>query len=126
MPISLALPLLCVARFRALFSDDARELSEFAYYAALMLFGLGNAGSRVARNALVLHLVPNAVMGRVAMFFSAADRLLRTVLTFTCTLIVARGSASLGFAVLLAVLLVAFAGTLATRDIVRTAKTSAA
>ena len=100
--------------------------TEFAYYAALMLFGLGNAGSRVARNALVLHLVPNAVMGRVAMFFSAADRLLRTVLTFTCTLIVARGSATLGFAVLLAVLLAAFAGTLATRDIVRTAKATAA
>jgi MFS family permease len=93
--------------------------SEGAYYAALLLFGLGNAGSRVARNALVLHRVPNAVMGRVGMFFNAADRLLRTVLTFVCTLIVAHHGAALGFAVLLVVLLLAFAGTLATRTAVR-------
>lgn len=93
--------------------------TEFAYYAALLLFGLGNAGSRVARNALVLQLVPNAVMGRVGMFFSAADRLLRTVLTFACTLIIAHASAALAFALLLVVLLAAFAGTLATRAVIR-------
>lgn len=99
--------------------------SENAYYLALLLFGLGNAGSRVARNALVLSLVPNAVIGRVAMTFSVADRLLRTVLTFACTLMVARASATLGFAVLLLVLLAAFAGTLATRDVVRLPKPTA-
>ena len=100
--------------------------TEFAYYAALLLFGLGNAGSRVARNALVLQLVPNAVMGRVGMFFSAADRLLRTVLTFACTLIIAHASAALAFALLLLVLLAAFAGTLATRAVVRRGPAAAA
>ncbi len=99
--------------------------TEAAYYAALLLFGLGNAGSRVARNALVLHRVPNVVMGRVGMFFNAADRLLRTVLTFGCTLIVAHHGAALGFALLLVVLLLAFAGTLATRGAVREAGASA-
>ncbi len=89
------------------------------YYAALLLLGLGSAGSRVARGALVLNLVPNTVMGRVQMFFSAFDRLLRTILTFAATVIVARSSASLGFAGLGLVVLVAFAAMLASRSSVR-------
>lgn len=90
------------------------------YYAALLLLGFGNAGSRVARGALVLNLVPNAVMGRVQMFFSAFDRLLRTVLTFGATMIVARASASLGFACLSLLLLIAFVTMLASRSSIRT------
>lgn len=90
-----------------------------SYYVALGLFGLGNAGSRVARNALVLHLVPNQVMGRVGMFFSAADRLLRTALISLCTFVVARGSAAHGFTALWLVLFAAFLGMLATRSSVR-------
>ena len=100
--------------------------TEPAYYAALLLFGLGNAGSRVARSALVMHLVPNAVMGRVGMFFNAADRLLRTGLTLACTLIVTHHNAVLGFALLLAVQLAASAGTLATRATVRSARDAGA
>jgi MFS family permease len=90
-----------------------------AYYVALGLFGLSNAGIRVARNSVMLHVVPNAVMGRVGMFFSAADRLLRTVLTFVCTLVVAQSGAAPGFVILWFVLLAAFAGTLATRSSVQ-------
>lgn len=90
-----------------------------SYYAALGLFGLGNAGSRVARNALMLHVVPNRVMGRIGIFFSAADRLLRTVLTSLCTFIVMRGSAAHGFTALWLVLCAALLGTLATRSAVR-------
>lgn len=89
------------------------------YYAALLLLGLGSAGSRVARGALVLNLVPNTVMGRVQMFFSAFDRLLRTLLTFGATLIVARASAALGFAGLGAIVLIAFAAMLASRSSIR-------
>ncbi len=88
-----------------------------AYYAALLLFGFGNAGTRVARSALFFSLVPNAIMGRVGMFFSTFDRVLRTLLTFAMTLILARASAVAGFAVLLVVLLAALAGALATRDV---------
>jgi MFS family permease len=95
------------------------------YYAAVLLFGFGNAGSRVARNALLLHVVPNQVMGRVSMFFNAADRLLRTVLTYGCTFLVARGGAALGYGLLWLVLLLAFAGVLATRTSVRIATAGA-
>jgi MFS family permease len=92
----------------------------WTYYAAMALFGLGNAGCRVARSAVMLHLVPNHVMGRVGVFFSAADRLLRTVLTFACTALLAHGGARTGFGLLWVVLLAAFAGALATRQAVRT------
>ncbi|HET7537752.1 MAG TPA: MFS transporter [Candidatus Didemnitutus sp.] len=90
-----------------------------AYYVALGLFGVGNAGSRVTRNGVMLHVVPNSVMGRVTMFYSAADRLLRTVLTSLATLLVAHGNATFGFAMFLLVLLAAFIGTLATRASIR-------
>jgi len=90
-----------------------------AYYVALALFGLGNAGSRVTRNAVVLHVVPNAVMGRVGMFFNAADRLLRTILTSACTWLVGHGGAVNGYVLLWTVLVAAFAGALATRAAVR-------
>ncbi len=97
-----------------------------AYCLALGLFGLGNAGSRVARNAVMLHVVPNAVMGRVGMFFSAADRLLRTILTSLATLLVAHGNPTLGFVLFWFVLLAAFLGALATRASVRTVGAAAA
>ena len=42
------------------------------------LQGWGNAGSRVARTILVLKTVPNAVVGRVNLFYSAFERLLRS------------------------------------------------
>lgn len=86
-----------------------------SYYLALALYGFGNAGTRVARNTLMFLTVPNAVMGRVGVFFSVFDRLLRTILTFAMTMIVTTSSATVGFAVLLVVLMAAFVGTLLTR-----------
>ncbi|HWA87835.1 MAG TPA: MFS transporter [Opitutus sp.] len=88
------------------------------FYLGLLFYGFGNAGTRVARNALLFTTVPNAVMGRVGMAFNAYDRILRTLLTFAMTLIVARGSAILAFTVLFVVLLAAFAGALASRPTV--------
>ena len=85
------------------------------YFVAMGIFGLGNAGCRVARTAVMLHAVPNAVIGRVGMFFSAADRLLRTVLISLSTLIVAHHSPTLAFAVLWLVLFAALAGAFLTR-----------
>lgn len=86
------------------------------YYVAALCFGFGNAGTRVARSALMFLAVPNAVMGRVGMFFSAYDRVLRTLLTYAMTLLVVRAGAVAGFAVLLVVLMAAFAGVLASRQ----------
>jgi MFS family permease len=92
--------------------------AELPYYVAAMMFGFGNAGTRVARNALMFHAVPNAVMGRVSMFFSVYDRLLRTALTSLATVIVMHGSATLGFVVLLVVLVIAYAGAFSSRQTV--------
>ncbi|HEY0944979.1 MAG TPA: MFS transporter [Opitutaceae bacterium] len=89
------------------------------YYPALALLGLGNAGSRVARAAIVLTLVPRTVIGRVQMFFAAFDRILRTVLTFAATTVVARHSATWGFAGLALVITVALTGTVVSRRVLR-------
>ncbi len=85
------------------------------YYFALLLFGYGNAGTRVGRHTLLFVTVPNAVMGRVGMFFNVYDRVLRTALTFAMTLLVPRTTATAGYAVLLACLVLAFAGALRSR-----------
>lgn len=85
------------------------------YFVAMGTFGLGNAGCRVARTAAMLQVVPNAVMGRVSMFFNAADRLLRTILISVSTLIVAHYSPTIAFAALLLVLIAALIGALSTR-----------
>jgi MFS family permease len=84
------------------------------YLVAGALLGFGNAGSRVARSALLLHLVPNAVMGRVTVFYNLLDRLLRTGLVGAMAIIDTRGPPA-GYLVLLALTIVAFGGLLATR-----------
>lgn len=99
--------------------------STVLYYAALLLLGLGSAGSRVARGAVVLTLVPPEVLGRVQMFFAAFDRLLRTCLIFTATVLVARYDAAVGFASLAAVVAVAFVGMMISRTSIRTAGSAA-
>ena len=86
-----------------------------AYLAAGVLLGFGNAGCRVARSALLLRLVPNAVMGRVGGFYQVLDRLLRTTLVLSLSLVDTRGAPA-GFGLLTAVFLAAFAGLLATRS----------
>jgi len=67
------------------------------FYLALLLLGLGNAGSRVARASLLMHEVPNAIMGRVNVAFAGVDRLLRTLMQFSAIYIVARADASWAF-----------------------------
>lgn len=79
------------------------------YLVAGALLGFGNAGCRVARSALLLHLVPNEVMGRVGGFYHVLDRVLRTVLVMAMSIIELWGPPA-GFMVLAVVLLVALAG----------------
>ncbi len=95
--------------------------STWLYFPALFVLGIGNAGSRVARSALVLTLVPNHVIGRVQLFFSAWDRCLRTILISVVTVLVSRHDASLGFGLLVVVVSTAFAGMLVTRRSARIA-----
>ncbi|MCF7688405.1 MAG: MFS transporter [Cephaloticoccus sp.] len=58
------------------------------FYCALIFLGLGNAGTRVARGSLMLHEVPNAIIGRVQVVIAAGDRLLRTIMQFGAIAIV--------------------------------------
>jgi MFS family permease len=50
------------------------------FLGSLVFQGWGNAGSRVARSTIALETVPNELMGRVNLFYSALERLLRAVL----------------------------------------------
>ncbi|MES1167986.1 MAG: hypothetical protein ABUL61_02330, partial [Oleiharenicola lentus] len=86
------------------------------YLVASLLLGFGNAGSRVARSAAMLHLIDNKVMGRVGSFFHAYDRVLRTVLTSVVIAIVAAGGARPAFALLLVLVLLSLAAALRSRS----------
>lgn len=91
-----------------------------AYLAASALCGFGNAGCRVARSALMLNLVPNAVMGRIGVFYNLLDRVLRTVLVSAMVIIDTRGPPA-GYMLLAGVIVLAVAGVLATRNVLRPA-----
>jgi MFS family permease len=88
------------------------------YITANVLVGFGNAGCRVARSALMLHLIPNEVMGRVGGFYNVLDRVLRTLLVLAMGVIEFSGPPA-GFAVLLAVLVIAFVGVILSREVLR-------
>jgi MFS family permease len=89
-----------------------------AFLVAGALLGFGNAGCRVARSALLLHLVPNEVMGRVGGFYQVLDRVLRTLLVMAMGIIDVHGPPA-GYVVLTAVLLAALFGVLQSRGAVR-------
>lgn len=75
--------------------------SVVTFYVALLMLGLGNAGARVARGTVMLHEVPNALMGRVNVVIAATDRLIRTLMQFAAIAVVVRADAVLAFGGLL-------------------------
>jgi MFS family permease len=85
------------------------------FVGAMVLLGFGNAGTRVGRSALMLHVVPNAVMGRVTVFFSVLDRVLRTLLVSSMVVVDVWGPQA-GFVVLLAVVAVGLAAAWFSRN----------
>ncbi|MBM3874560.1 MAG: MFS transporter [Verrucomicrobia bacterium] len=85
------------------------------FVGAMVLLGFGNAGTRVGRSALMLHVVPNAVMGRVTVFFSVLDRVMRTLLVSSMVVVDVWG-AQAGFIVLLAVVAVGLAAAWLSRS----------
>ena len=91
------------------------------YLVAGVLLGFGNAGIRVARSTLLLHLVDNQVMGRVGSFFHAFDRVLRTILTSVMIAMVSGVGVRPAYALLLVLVLAAWAIAQATRDSIRPA-----
>jgi MFS family permease len=89
------------------------------YLGAGLLLGFGHAGCRVARSALMLHLIPNEVMGRVGGFYNVLDRVLRTLLVLAMSVIEISGPPA-GFAILLVVLVLALFGVFQSRSTLRT------
>jgi MFS family permease len=90
----------------------------YFYLAAGALLGFGNAGSRVARNTLMLHAVPNAMMGRIGIFYAVFDRFWRTVLVGAMVIIDTRGP-PVGFMLLAVITALALAGAYASRNAAR-------
>jgi hypothetical protein len=64
---------------------------------SLALQGWGNAGSRVARSTMALETVPNELMGRVNLFYSALERLLRAIFLAVVTQQVATTNPKSGY-----------------------------
>jgi MFS family permease len=64
---------------------------------SVVLQGWGNAGSRVARSGMSLETIPNEVIGRVNLFYSAAERLLRAIFLAVVTQQVAVSNAKSGY-----------------------------
>lgn len=86
-----------------------------AFLGAMMLLGFGNAGSRVARSSLMLHVVPNEVMGRITVFFSVLDRVLRTLLVASMQVVDLWGPRA-GFAILLVIMVGSLVGAWLSRE----------
>ena len=91
-----------------------------AFLVAGVLLGFGNAGCRVARSSLLMHLVPNHMMGRVGGFYQVLDRVLRTLLVMAMVVIDTHGPVA-GYLILTAVVVLALAGALRGRAAVRAA-----
>lgn len=96
------------------------------FYVAMVFQGLGNAGVRVARNVIVLEAVPNALMGRVHVFFLVFERSLRTLLVLLMTTLIDTRGAPFCFGLLLLVNLVAFVGLWKTRPAAEAAQAAPA
>jgi MFS family permease len=78
------------------------------FFTSYALQGWGNAGSRVARTILVLKTVPNRVVGRVNLFFSAFERLLRSAALILVTAMLPTWGAANSYWVLTIIALVAW------------------
>lgn len=82
-----------------------------------ILNGWGNAGTRVARNTIMMETVPNNVIGRVNSFFNAAGMGLRVLMLAIATQAVSFSGADTGLLLLTAVLILTFTGILASRKL---------
>jgi MFS family permease len=94
------------------------------FFLSFLLQGWGNAGSRVARSILVLKTVPNEIIGRVNLFYSAIERLFRAALLALVTYLLTDWGPNLSYLILAGVCLVGWFLVLACRG-VRTHKVQA-
>jgi MFS family permease len=84
---------------------------------SFLLQGWGNAGSRVARSILVLKTVPNEIIGRVNLFYSAIERLFRAALLALVTYLLKDWGPNLSYFILAGVCLVGWLLVVACREV---------
>jgi MFS family permease len=82
-----------------------------------IMLGWGNAGSRVARNTIMMNEVPNEYMGRVNSFFAAVGMLLRVSLIGLFARTVVYTGASISLFIMGGLLLLACFGVLVSRSL---------
>jgi MFS family permease len=81
------------------------------------LNGWGNAGSRVARNTILMEMVPNHLIGRVNSFFNTVGMGMRVLLIGICTQIVSFQGARMAILLLGVLLIVSFIGLIGSRPL---------
>ncbi|WP_214483586.1 MFS transporter [Bacillus sp. SM2101] len=79
----------------------------WVFYIVKLFTAFGNAGTRVARNSLLMELIPNDKIGRVDSLFRVIGLGIRIVLLIVFTRIISDTSAIIPFGILSVVLLVA-------------------
>jgi len=84
---------------------------------SFLLQGWGNAGSRVARSILVLKTVPNEIIGRVNLFYSAIERLLRAALLALVTYLLVDWGPNLSYFILASVCFLGWVLVVLCRDV---------
>lgn len=77
------------------------------FFLLTMLLALGNAGTRVARNAYMMDVVPNAIMGRVDSLFRVIGLGMRLILLTVFTQLNNENNISFSFYVLSGLLIIA-------------------
>jgi MFS family permease len=87
------------------------------FFVSYALQGWGNAGSRVARTILVLKTVPNSVVGRVNLFYSAFERMLRSCALALVTIMLPAWGAANSYWVLVVIALAAWFMVLSCRHV---------
>lgn len=91
------------------FAAQAAVHVTWIYLATMVLVGIGNATSRVARSTLLLRVVPNQVIGRVNTFFNIVQLVLRATLLAAATGVITTAGAGVALWMLAALAAVALA-----------------
>jgi MFS family permease len=87
--------LLTVGAFTVATATNPSIPSVAIFMVTYLVQGWGNAGARVARSTMILETVPNEIIGRINLFFSALERLLRSLFLALLThQVVSRGPKS--------------------------------
>ncbi|QAS54741.1 MFS transporter [Halobacillus litoralis] len=89
----------------------------FVFLAIQIFLGTGNAGTRVIRRTVMLHLVDNSMIGRINAFFNTTGLLLRAILIGTFTSAISVIGASTAYLLMGAFVILGIAGVIYTRKI---------